>query len=117
MIEYLLFLIARTCGILLLPFGVVYSVIRRIFSGGIGQYFIDIAYAFDVLINTFFGDFFNDIFKKRNYKAYRYGNPKDSISKVLGKNMQRGQLTKFEWKVCRFLNWLDKDHVQKAARQ
>jgi len=116
-IGYLLFLIARVVVVLSSPLGVLYTLIRRVVLGQsktLGKYYIDMAYLYDVFVNVCWGDFFNDVFKKWN--AYPYGDHQDSISRVLGKNKALQQLTRFETWVANWLNKLDRDHVEKAAK-
>ena len=116
MIGYILFLIARTAAILLLPFGLLYTIVKRVRNlKSIGKYFFDIAYVFDVLINVIYGEAFDDVF--RNKGGYRFGSRYDTISKGLGVNKLRGTETQAWAVVSKFLNWLDKDHVEKAARK
>lgn len=113
--AYLLFLIGRTLAILLMPFGLVYAIVRRLFLRiPMGDYFFSLAYVYDVLINVCYGDLFNDIFSKWN--KYPYGKKTDTISRVLGKNERTNDLKDFEKKVVKFLNWLDKDHTLKASK-
>jgi len=48
--------------------------------------------------------------------ANRFGDIRETISSVLGKN-QRGQtLTKFGIAICNILDFLDKDHCKKSIR-
>lgn len=117
MISYILFLIARTAVILASPFGLIYTTIRRVIKGKantLGSYYLDMGYVYDVFINLCYGDFLNDIFGK--WDAYPYGNKKETLSEVLGKNKELGTLKKAEAWVARQLNKLDKDHVEKAAK-
>lgn len=115
MIGYVLFLIGKTLAILLMLFGLAYTIIRRLFLWTpIGDYFFSLGYVYDVLINVCYGDLFNDIFGKWN--KYPYGKRTDTISRVLGKNERTNDLTNFEKKVVKFLNWLDKGHTIKASK-
>jgi hypothetical protein len=115
MIGYLLFLIARTVAILSSPLGILYTVVRRYVKGKrktLGSYRINMAYVYDVLINVCWGDFLNDVFSK--WDAYPYGNPNDSLSRVLGKNKAIDKLKKTEAWVAKQLNRIDPNHVEKA---
>ena len=114
MIGYLLFLIGRTAAILGMPFGILYTVIRRIKRWNtLGPYFLDMGYVYDVLINVCYGDFFNDVLRKKG--GYDYGNPNDSISRATGMNEALNKLKYLGEKLKNFLNRLDKDHTKKAA--
>jgi hypothetical protein len=115
MIGYLLFLIGRTLAILLMPLGLAYTIIRRLFLRiPIGDYFFSLGYVYDVLINVCYGDLFNDIFGKWN--KHPYGKRTDTISRVLGKNERTNDLIKLEKRVVKFLDWLDKEHTKKASQ-
>lgn len=78
------------------------------------DYFFSMGYVYDVLINVCYGDLFNDIFRK--WDKYPYGKRTDTISRVLGKNERTNDLVKFEKRVVKFLNWLDKEHTKKASQ-
>lgn len=115
MVSYILFLIARTVSILIMPFGIIYTLISRIDNfRAIGRYFFNIAYALDVLVNVICGDMLNDMWQD---EGYSYGSPYDSISKAMGKNKIENTDTWFGRKVANFLNCIDKDHVEKAANK
>lgn len=116
MTGYILFLIARTFAVVSSPLGVGYSTIRRLHKGEpLGKYYFNNAYVLDVYINSTWGDFLNDVFGKNN-KGYKYGNPNESLSRVLGKNKELGTLTKGEAWVAKQLNRIDPNHVEKAAK-
>lgn len=98
------------------PFGVGYSTVNRaVKREPLGQYYINNAYVLDVYINSVWGDFLNDVLGK-NKRGYKYGNPNESLSRVLGKNKALGTLTKVEKWVADRLNKLDPNHVEKAAK-
>ncbi len=79
-----------------------------------GQYFTNVAYVMDVLVNVLCGDMFNDLFRREF--GYDFGGINDSISRALGMNKIWHTDTWLGRGVSRFLNWLDKDHVEKAAK-
>ena len=43
--------------------------------------------------------------------VHKFGNPNETISSVLGKNLVAGTLTKKGYEICALLNDLEKDHV------
>ena len=52
----------------------------------------------------------NALFLTKDSK-HLFGNIKETISSVLGKNLVAGTLTKRGYEICRILNDLEKDHV------
>ena len=52
----------------------------------------------------------NALFLTKDSK-HKFGNPKETISSVLGKNLVAGTLTKRGYEICAILNELEKDHV------
>ena len=46
----------------------------------------------------------------------KFGDFRETISSVLGKNQQKNQLTKLGKIVCCILDFLDKDHCKKSIR-
>jgi hypothetical protein len=46
----------------------------------------------------------------------RFGNIEETISSVLGKNKLKNNLTKKGINVCKFLDWLDKNHCVNSIR-
>lgn len=115
-VAWLLFVLARTIATLFAPVGVLLCLAIRIVRGlKLSDLLLNVAYIDDVLINVSWGDVFNLIFRKMK-RGYPYGNPNDSISRVLGKNKQLFTLTQFEEWVAKQLNKIDRDHVEKAAR-
>lgn len=114
-ISWLLFLLAYNVALVLCPVGILYAFVRRVFVESLSELFYDLAYIYDVVINVVWGDFLNDVFRKRK-RGYQYGDPNDSISRVLGKNKELFTLSKFEAWVAKQLNRIDPNHVEKAAK-
>ena len=52
----------------------------------------------------------NALFLTKDSK-HKFGNPKETISSVLGKNLVAGTLTKKGYEICAILNGIEKDHV------
>ena len=57
---------------------------------------------------------FNDTLIKKG--GYQFGNPDDTISRVLGKNKSTYTLTKAGRMLADLLNFIDKNHVENAAK-
>ena len=74
------------------------------------------AYCYDTLVNVCYGDIFNTLTRKDKTGAYKYGRFDEPISKVLGKTKLQNKEHWTEKAVSMFLNFLDKDHVEKAAQ-
>lgn len=96
--------------VIFLPFCILYNSIRSLFHGGNRLHYV--AILIDKIGNVMMGPFFNDTMQK---DGYEFGHYDETISKVLGINKALGTLTKFGKALADFLNWLDKDHVEKAA--
>jgi len=108
--NLLLFLIAITLFILFLPFAVVFIALDAIFT-----VFGDLAISIDMAGNVLLRRPMNLWLKKDN--GYKFGNTKDTISYVLGKNEESKTLTQFGRSVCWLLNLLEKDHCKKAVEK
>lgn len=78
------------------------------------KYFYNLAFAIDQLGNVLCSTVFNSILLKKDPKKL-YGNPDETISHVTGVNFLAGKLTWLGMAIAKILNFLDKDHVQKAA--
>ena len=77
-----------------------------------GEFILIIATILDVSINVITKIPFNRLLIKED--GYKFGNRKDTISRVLGINERDNKLTELGGYLCRFLNFLDKDHCKKA---
>lgn len=93
------------------PFCIAYNAVRSLFHGGNRLHYV--AILIDKIGNVMMGPFFNDSMQKDGYK---FGHYTETISKVLGINKALGTLTKFGKALADFLNWIDPNHVEKAAR-
>ncbi|MBP4140124.1 hypothetical protein [Flavobacterium geliluteum] len=72
------------------------------------QQFLSIATSVDTSGNVICKDLFDLILIKKS--GYQFGNRKETISSVLGKNQRDGTLTKLGLIVCNVLDWLDTEH-------
>ena len=82
----------------------------------VSAYYQRVAMSKDQYFNVTMRYFFNSVMAKDTdtAKAYKFGNPDETISSALGKNQVRGTLTKFGYFWVWFLHILDKDHSIKA---
>lgn len=107
---YLLFLLAVLVFVVFLPFCIGYNLVRSLFHGGNRLHYV--AILIDQAGNVMMGPFFNDTLQR---EGYEFGHYSETISKVLGINKALGTLTRAGWVLAGVLNWIDKDHVEKAA--
>ena len=82
----------------------------------LNDYFLNIAESIDRLGNVVAGTFLmNDVMSSE--KCYRFGNGRETISKVMGKNKKMKTITEIENNFADILNRIEKDHVEKAAEE
>lgn len=70
------------------------------------KYLWNIVVLIDQALNTVFGPLLNVLF---GVKEHRFGDPDETLSSVLGKNVQDGECVGCKF-ICRVLNWLDPNH-------
>lgn len=97
------------------PLAFIYAIAKPIFQV-ISRLLYFLAYSVDQLGNVLSATLFDDLLIKGKNK-YKFGNPDITISAVLGENKHRGTLTKAGVLLCRLLNLIDKDHVEKARKE
>lgn len=107
----MLILIAIPLYIVFGTIGLIYGVCRNLF--GLFDKLNVQAYQIDLMGNVIATELFNDLLitKSSNYK---FGNPLETISFVLGKNKQNNTLRFFGKYLVEILNNLDPFHVEKA---
>lgn len=110
-----LFFISLFILLAVAPIAFSYAIIKPIFQI-VSRLLYFLAYSIDQLGNVLSATLFDDLFIKGKDK-YRFGNPDITISGVLGENKHRGTLTKLGVYICKVLNWIDKDHVEKARKE
>ncbi len=106
----LLFLIALILLLLTAPFGFVYALLRQLLfekAKSLSLFFIELALVLDEAGNVVMQHLLNDtlLLKKRN--TYYFGNKKETISSVIGKNELTGTLTSLGKALNAFLNFID----------
>jgi hypothetical protein len=114
--SILLFIIAVILGCITIPIGIVSSFFIFIYKANIagwwnklGEYFLIFSIAIDVAGNVALGPLFNLIMIKKN--GYKFGNRKETISSVLGKNKKLNTLTKKGLILSNILDKIDPNHV------
>lgn len=111
LIGILLFLISVLLFVVTVPFGLVYGILRGLFTKGItgiGEFLLKIAISIDQLGNVIMQHLLNLFWIKKG--GYKFGNRDETISSALGRNNKLGTLTAFGRIMDAFLNLIDKDH-------
>ena len=113
-----LFVIAILLGVLLLPVGLLYSVLYRIAftpytTAKVSDYFYTCSLAIDQLGNVFCSDLFNT-FLIHGSSPVMFGDPDQTISAVLGYAQHSDSLTSLGDIMVNFLDAIDEDHCKKA---
>ena len=111
--SFLLFGIAFVLLVTTTPIGFVYALLRQLFVGKIKTlqiYFIEVALALDNAGNVIMQHLLNDALLNKNINTYQFGNKKETISSVIGKNHLTNSLSPLGKALNSFLNFIDKDH-------
>lgn len=111
--SFLLFGIAFVLLVTTTPIGFVYALLRQLFVGKIKTlqiYFIEVALALDNAGNVIMQHLLNDTLLIKNTNTYLFGNKKETISSVIGKNHLTNTLSTLGKALNAFLNFIDKDH-------
>ena len=115
MIELIILVVAIVLLYFLLPIVAIFMVIKYLFTGNkrrLSVWFYRTARAIDVFANVNGSEFFDAIFIRDG--GYKFGNPKETISSVIGKN-QRDKTLSIAGKILRhMLDKIDKDHCLKS---
>lgn len=111
--SFLLFGIAFVLLVTTTPIGFVYALLRQLLSRKIKTlqfYFIEVALALDNAGNVIMQHLLNDTLLIKNTNTYQFGNKKETISSVIGKNHLTNTLSPLGKALNAFLNFIDKDH-------
>ena len=111
--SFILFGIAFVLLVTTTPIGFVYALLRQLFVGKIKTlqiYFIEVALALDKAGNVIMQHLLNDALLIKNINTYQFGNKKETISSVIGKNHLTNTLSPLGKALNSFLNFIDKDH-------
>ena len=111
--SFLLFGIAFVLVVTTTPIGFVYALLRQLFFGKVKTlqiYFIEVALALDNAGNVIMQHLLNDTLLVKNPHTYLFGNKKETISSVIGKNHLTNTLSPLGKSLNTFLSFIDKDH-------
>lgn len=111
--SFLLFIIAFVLLVTTAPIGFLYALIRQTFfskTKPLRIFLVEVALALDVAGNVMMQHLLNDILLVKNPNTYYFGNSKETISSVIGKNSLTQTLGFLGIGLNAFLNLLDKNH-------
>jgi hypothetical protein len=107
----ILFIVAVLMALVLYPLGLAYAIIKLVFCY-VSALLKTLAISIDRAGNVVCAELFNDTLIKG---GHRFGNPNETVSRVLGMNKKTGTLTKTGTLIANFLNWLDDNHVEEST--
>tara|TARA_B100001559_G_C16408936_1_gene579399 strand:- start:711 stop:1100 length:390 start_codon:yes stop_codon:yes gene_type:complete len=111
MIELLVLTVAIILLYLLLPVIIIFMILKYIFTGNkkmLAVWFFRTAREIDIFANVVGAEFWNSVFITDG--GYKFGNPKETISSVLGKNQRDKTLTLLGDLIRWVLDRIEKDH-------
>jgi hypothetical protein len=111
--SFLLFLIAFLLLVVTAPIGFVYALLRQLIfekAKSLSLFFIELALVLDEAGNVVMQHLLNDTLLVKNKHTYYFGNKKETISSVIGKNELSGTLTRLGKALNAFLNFIDQGH-------
>ena len=111
--SFSLFCIAIVLLIFTTPIGFFYALLRQLFLGklkSISVYFLELAISIDNTGNVMMQYLLNDLLLIKRQETYYFGNKKETISSVIGKNSLTNTLSPLGKALNAFLNWIDKGH-------
>ena len=111
MIELLVLTIAIILLYLLLPVIIIFMILKYIFTGNkkmLAVWFFRTAREIDIFANVVGAEFWSSVFITDG--GYKFGNPKETISSVLGKNQRDKTLTLLGDMIRWILDRIEKDH-------
>ena len=107
MVRLLLFTIALILFIVAFPIAIIYTALDTIFNL-LGK----LAVAIDSAGNVLLVELFNDSLISE--EGHKFGDRKETISYVLGKNKKTNTLKRLGRLLCGLLNKIEKNHCEKA---
>jgi hypothetical protein len=113
LMSFLLFCIAIVLLIFTTPIGFFYALLRQLFLGklkSLSVYFLEVAISIDNTGNVMMQHLLNDFLLIKQKETYYFGNKKETISSVIGKNSLTNTLSPLGKALNAFLNWIEKDH-------
>ncbi|MBC7864434.1 MAG: hypothetical protein IAF38_15780 [Bacteroidia bacterium] len=115
LLGILLLVVAVILLIITGPLGVIFGLLNGLVSRGlhgIGDFCYKVTVAIDHLGNVIMQELFNLLWIKRN--GYKFGDPKETISSVLGKNLETETLKPFGILMARMLEHFERGHLQNS---
>jgi hypothetical protein len=112
--SFLLFCIAFVLLITTAPIGFFYALVRQIIFEKVKTlsiFFTEVALVLDEAGNVVMQHLLNDTLLIKNKNTYYFGNKKETISSVIGKNSLTGTLAPLGKALNTFLNFIDKGHT------
>jgi 8-oxo-dGTP diphosphatase len=112
--SFLLFCIAFILLLTTAPIGFLYALIRQIIFEKVKTlsiFFTEVALVLDEAGNVVMQHLLNDTLLIKNKNTYFFGNKKETISSVIGKNSLTGTLAPLGIALNSFLNFIDKGHT------
>lgn len=121
-VNFTLFIVSLFLIVVLGGLGIIYSILKYIFTLNINKslnhfskLFLSIAHSIDQTGNVMCSNLFNDLLLDNKKQYIKFGNADETISSVLGKNKKQGSLNALGGVLVNMLNFLDKNHVEKAS--
>ena len=111
--SFALFFIAFVLLITTAPIGFIYALLRQIIvekTKSLNVFFIEVALVLDEAGNVVMQHLLNDTLLIKNANTYYFGNKKETISSVIGKNALTDTLAPLGKALNAFLNLIDNGH-------
>jgi hypothetical protein len=108
----ILFLVALILASVVLPVGFITGVVIHCFKGGVSDYCKRCAISIDMTGNSFCGELFNKVLAKP--AGYKFGDPKETISSAIGKNVKGNTLTRTGSAINFVLSTIQPNHSVQA---
>jgi 8-oxo-dGTP diphosphatase len=111
--SFMLFIIAFVLLTITAPFGFIYAFIRQIVLVKVKTlsiFFTEVALVLDEAGNVIMQYLLNDTLLIKKTNTYYFGNKKETISSVIGKNYMTNTLSPLGKILNAFLNFIDKGH-------
>lgn len=115
MIGFLLNIVASIIKAILQPFCFIFGTIDSLIKREFNSWQKELALTKDKWGNVLIKYAANRLLI--NKYGYQFGNYRETISKVLGKNKEKNTLTNFGKLIANILNLIDKNHVENAANK
>jgi hypothetical protein len=107
--------IAVILTVIIAPFALIYEIITLVRFSKVSEYFLNIAIGIDQLGNVICQGLFNDILIKK--EGFKFGNPDETISSVLGRNYKTNTLTILGGLIRWILDKIEPNHCVKSIEE